>query len=220
MSCNCECNLCVVPVISGEYCDHETFQPRCNPDEHIVIISAIYGHMQKGKCIELDTPYFGCKKDVKHVLDSLCSGKVSCSVQTNADVLRRTKPCSRGILVYLDATFACVKGKAKYHIANRLLKLVCKLYRPTMSVVSYGTKCLYCLQPINNINFNFKYMYWELMRVSSLSQRETNHVDDDNMSSIGWEYLISYIYMVEGSWKSWASMGLSMCPAFSPNQLR
>ncbi|ELU07866.1 hypothetical protein CAPTEDRAFT_224739 [Capitella teleta] len=97
-------------VISDEYCDHETFQPQCNPDEHIVIISATYGHMQKGKCIELDTPYFGCQVDVKTLLGTLCSEKISCSIRTNADVLRSTKPCSKGITVYLDATYACIKA--------------------------------------------------------------------------------------------------------------
>lgn len=111
-SVHCSLTILLFPsVFSQEYCDNESFEPHCQPNESIVIVSAIYGHMKQGRCIEIDTPYFGCETDVKHILEKQCSGKPTCAIEIDDDELTSTKPCSRGISVYLDAVYACVKGK-------------------------------------------------------------------------------------------------------------
>ncbi|ELU07864.1 hypothetical protein CAPTEDRAFT_224737 [Capitella teleta] len=93
-----------------EYCDHDTFDASCNTGETIIIGGAEYGHMAEGKCIQVDLGVFGCKADVSSILSAECSGKQSCSLNVDDEALRNTKPCSVGILVYLKATYFCVKA--------------------------------------------------------------------------------------------------------------
>ena len=104
-------SLQFLPVISQEYCDYETFDAACQADERIIIGSALYGHMAQGKCIKLNTPYFGCQASVEHILDERCSGKQTCSIAVVAEELRDSQPCTPGIAVYLDASYICAKGK-------------------------------------------------------------------------------------------------------------
>lgn len=100
-----------IAVVSGEYCDTETFKVTCAPDELMQVLSAEYGHMDVGKCIESDTGNLGCKTDVKGILKRRCEGQSSCVIEVLDQELRNTKPCKRGIYVYLWATYACLKGK-------------------------------------------------------------------------------------------------------------
>ena len=97
-------------MVSGEYCDYESFDASCSSGEHIIIASAEYGHMSQGKCVKLNTGLFGCKTDVTGILNERCSGKSLCSVDVQEKSLRDSDPCTAGILVYLKATYVCVKG--------------------------------------------------------------------------------------------------------------
>lgn len=67
--------------------------------------------MKQGRCIEINTGFFGCQVDAKQILEAQCSGRHACSLRVDDDALSNTKPCSRGILIYLDAAHACVKGE-------------------------------------------------------------------------------------------------------------
>ena len=102
-----------VLVRSGEYCDFESFEARCAPDEIIVIGSATYGHMALGRCVEFDTGQFGCQSNVIPILEDLCSGQRTCSMPVDDEAFRATAPCRRGVLNYLHASYACVKGQVK-----------------------------------------------------------------------------------------------------------
>ena len=82
----------------------------CAADEIIVIGSATYGHMTLGRCVEFDTGHLGCQSDVYGILDNLCSGKRRCSIPVDDKAFRDTAPCRRGVDVYLQVSFSCVKG--------------------------------------------------------------------------------------------------------------
>ena len=73
--------------------------------------SLLLGHMAQGKCVQLDLGVFGCKSDVSQILDERCTGKRTCSLPVDDETLRSTEPCTPGILVYLKATFMCIKSK-------------------------------------------------------------------------------------------------------------
>jgi hypothetical protein len=96
---------------TAEYCENESFAPSCSPGETIVIGRAEFGHMAIGKCIEVNLGVFGCKVDVADILREECAGKQSCTISTDDPRLSNTRPCQKGILVYLKATYFCVKGK-------------------------------------------------------------------------------------------------------------
>ena len=79
-----------------------------------MIGAAEYGHMAQGKCVKLDLGIFGCKADVTDILDQRCSGKRSCTVPVVDEELRNTEPCTVGILVYLKASYMCIKGRCLF----------------------------------------------------------------------------------------------------------
>ena len=101
-------------MTNGEYCDYETFQAQCAPGEIIQMLSAEYGHIGVGKCVKADIGFLGCKADVIGIFDRICSGKQSCEMYVRDEQLRDTSPCVTGIAVYLEATYACVKGRPKF----------------------------------------------------------------------------------------------------------
>ena len=102
--------LYILTVTVGDFCDYETFEARCDSDEIIVIGSAIYGHMALGRCVEFDTGQLGCQSDVFDILHGRCSGKQSCEISADDEVLRAGSSCRRGVTLYLDASYACVQG--------------------------------------------------------------------------------------------------------------
>ncbi|ELU05611.1 hypothetical protein CAPTEDRAFT_217455 [Capitella teleta] len=104
-----ETTFACIRVSSGEFCDFETFKADCQPGYTIDILQAIYGHIARGKCVTVDFGIFGCKTDVVSILKQQCSGHNQCNISVDDEVLRRTKPCERGITVYLVATFACIR---------------------------------------------------------------------------------------------------------------
>ena len=93
-----------------ELCDHEVFEGRCATGEIIDILSAEYGHIEVGKCIETDTGFLGCKADVFGIMQQRCTGKQSCQLRVDSQELRTTKPCIQGITLYLKVAYICVKG--------------------------------------------------------------------------------------------------------------
>ena len=97
-------------VISGDFCDYENFKVTCGPEEIIVIGSATYGHMALGRCVEFDTGQLGCQSDVYDIIHERCSGKQTCEMSADDPALRASSSCRRGVTLYLDASYACLKG--------------------------------------------------------------------------------------------------------------
>ena len=92
-----------------EYCDYETFRAQCNSGQIIMMQSAVFGHMEVGKCIKTDIGFLGCKANVIDLLDERCSGKQQCELRVDDESLREFQPCVDGIELYLDAQFTCIK---------------------------------------------------------------------------------------------------------------
>jgi len=102
-----------------EYCNLETYSPKCWKNEVIVIDEAIYGRPHVGKCITsedvyseiADNPlYLGCSANVLHLLDSKCSGRQQCQVYIPDAELERTKPCLKDLKMFLEVRHHCVEG--------------------------------------------------------------------------------------------------------------
>jgi Galactose binding lectin domain len=104
-----------------ELCNVETFRPRCagGKNDIIIILTARYGRMKFGRCIEeepdfasmKDNPRFvGCSADVKRILDQQCSGLSECDVRVSSETFEGIKPCYAGLQMYLEASYTCIKG--------------------------------------------------------------------------------------------------------------
>lgn len=97
-------------VSQGEFCDYETFQVQCLPGEIFQVLSAEYGHMKIGKCVETNLGHFGCRADVTRIIAARCDGKQRCEINVLDPEIRDTQPCAKGVEEYLDVTYACLKG--------------------------------------------------------------------------------------------------------------
>ena len=110
-------------LLSGpaEYCHREIFNATCETNEVVVMQMARYGRMSLGKCIKIDLGYLGCVVDVLSVMDYKCSGRSSCSLNVDDDILYSTKPCPADITPHLQASYSCIKGKSLFVIrGNRI----------------------------------------------------------------------------------------------------
>jgi len=102
-----------------DYCMFETFHPQCYGHEVIVIDYAVYGRRQIGRCIQqadaedLDD-HLGCYADVRMLLDSKCAGRKVCEVRVPDPELQDATPCSKMLMMYLEASYSCVTGKHVY----------------------------------------------------------------------------------------------------------
>ena len=99
-----------------EYCHREIFNATCETNEVIVMQMARYGRMSLGKCIKIDLGYLGCAVDVLSVMDYKCSGRSSCSLNVDDDILYSTHPCPPDITPHLQASYSCIKGKSLFVI--------------------------------------------------------------------------------------------------------
>jgi len=95
----------------------ETFRPRCWNNEVVVVQRAIYGRRRVGKCIGSeeanlykDPRYFGCSENVLHILDDRCSGRKECEIRIPDPELDGTRPCHRGLKMFLEVIYTCVEG--------------------------------------------------------------------------------------------------------------
>jgi hypothetical protein len=112
----------------GEFCTGDTFQPRCGGGRQdvIVILSARYGRMNFGRCIEQDPElasmvnnprFIGCSADVKNILDQQCSGLSECDVRINSHNFDGIRPCIVGLQTYLEVSYTCIKGRLDFGVA-------------------------------------------------------------------------------------------------------
>jgi len=72
---------------------------------------ARYGRMRLGRCVKTDLGYLGCAVDVRHLVDSRCTGRRHCLLPVGDEELRITKPCPPDVTWYLEVQYICVKGK-------------------------------------------------------------------------------------------------------------
>ena len=105
-----------------EYCQFETFRPRCWKNEVILIESAKYGRMKTGKCLKAqadvlalshDLQYLGCSMDVLENLDWKCTGKTQCDISITDVELGLVNSCYEGLRMYLEASFKCIQGETQ-----------------------------------------------------------------------------------------------------------
>jgi len=107
----------VVPDGMQDYCQFETFEPRCWRSEVIVVNQAYYGRRHPGRCTEAEGEefaqnprYFGCSADVTAILHARCSGKKQCQVRVFDPQLANTSACIYGLMMFLEASYSCVEG--------------------------------------------------------------------------------------------------------------
>ena len=111
-------------VLDGtqDYCQFETFTPRCWQSEVVVMKQAFYGRRHVSRCTEAEGEefaqnprYFGCSADVTAILHTRCSGKKQCEVKVFDQELASTKPCVSGLMMFLEASYSCVEGALLCH---------------------------------------------------------------------------------------------------------
>lgn len=96
---------------SKEFCHNDDFVAECpEPDEVILMTSALYGRMSLGECVKQAFGFLGCYSDVITYAHERCSGRKSCLIRIPDAVLDRTKPCNEDLKSYLDTTYDCIRG--------------------------------------------------------------------------------------------------------------
>jgi len=100
-----------------DYCQFETFEPRCWQSEVIVVNQAYYGRRHPGRCTEAEGEefaqnprYFGCSADVTALLHTRCSGKKQCEVRIPDPELENIEACVVGLRMFLEASYYCAEG--------------------------------------------------------------------------------------------------------------
>nr|UCK81590.1 Gal-binding and CUB domains containing protein 2 [Arenicola marina] len=107
-------------------CVRETFNPVCGANEVVVMRSAVFGRMELGDCIRNNFGHIGCQADALQLLDSLCSGRASCSLVISMDdeQLLDINKCPGELTGYLKSAHDCIQVEqaagAYCHSAMRL----------------------------------------------------------------------------------------------------
>jgi len=132
--------------VTGEYCQFEHFNASCrSPTERIYIRSAQYGRMRVGRCVKVDLGYLGCVADVRHVIESRCSGRPHCSVAVIDDELRKRSPCPTDVTSHLQVSYACVTGQSVSRPichAQFRYKIVCNLKMESFRKIEFSENVL------------------------------------------------------------------------------
>jgi len=110
----------VVAVNEEQFCQSETFRPRCLPGEAVIISKAIYGRMSDtARCLqnEEELPelrgnpkYMGCFEDVLQSVSARCSVRPDCEIRIPDPEMEKTNPCYRHMAKYLEVTYHCITG--------------------------------------------------------------------------------------------------------------
>ena len=91
-------------------CEYQEHTLECLPQQNIVIKNAEYGHIGISECIEVETRYFGCKVDISNLLEKKCPSS-SCTIDANAEEIRKLNPCRKGLVVYIKMSYMCIDGE-------------------------------------------------------------------------------------------------------------
>jgi len=79
-----------------------------------MIVEAMYGRMRLSRCAQVDYGYIGCSADVLEHLDSLCSGRRTCSLRipdSNLDKAKSSSKCPAEFKTYLNVSYQCIEGQ-------------------------------------------------------------------------------------------------------------
>ena len=72
--------------------------------------NAAYGRMRRGECVSADLGHLGCSADALAIADRRCSGRRRCTIDVPDAEMDKLAPCYKELKVYLEASYACVKG--------------------------------------------------------------------------------------------------------------
>ena len=64
----------------------------------------------------------GCSVDVLFHIDSVCSGRRSCTIVIPDATLREMKPCPKDFALYFQAKYSCVKGRLYVFIFSGIVR--------------------------------------------------------------------------------------------------
>ena len=90
----------------------EQFNASCPDNSVILMHTARYGRMNKGRCVKQNLGYVGCTVDVINFMDRKCSGQQDCKFTVPEPELYNRKPCPGDTTPYLEAGYTCVKGES------------------------------------------------------------------------------------------------------------
>ena len=128
-------------VDAQEYCRWENFNVTCGPERVILMTSARYGRMKRGRCLTEDVS-IGCYGDVLHHADTRCSGRHDCVIRVPDETLHEVQPCSKDYMAYLEASYTCLPGESVFITFELFLcPLFCVIF-------------LSCFQPVPAIIFS------------------------------------------------------------------
>ena len=113
-----------------DYCSLETFSATCSSNEAISMVSATYGLMRIGRCMDDDFGHLGCHSEQLAYLDQLCSGRQTCQLANSNNMeMQESTPCPSGLRSYLEASYTCETGNDR--------KLIFPLYFNDLCIHTY-----------------------------------------------------------------------------------
>ena len=75
------------------------------------MVSAKYGLMRKGRCMDDDFGHLGCHSDQLAYLDKLCSGRHTCQLSNSNNMeMQENTPCPK-ISPFLETSYTCESGR-------------------------------------------------------------------------------------------------------------
>ena len=104
-----------------EYCQGEDFMASCHQGEVIIMITALYGSMKIGQCLDEDNGFLGCAADVTGTADMICSGRRECVIGVTNKEMDGQRKCIKDPWRYLEVSYKCEKGM---HKIISLIKLI------------------------------------------------------------------------------------------------
>ena len=103
-----------------DFCQSETFRPRCLAGEAVIITKAVYGRMSHGsRCLENeeelpslrdDPKYMGCFENVLSLVSVRCSGQSDCEIRIPDPEMEQSNPCYKNMFKYLVVAYRCITG--------------------------------------------------------------------------------------------------------------
>ena len=73
------------------------------------MLSAQYGRMRVGECIQDTNVAIGCYTPMIDFIDRKCSGRTTCSFPVT-ELAAISTGCSQDVVSYLDAIYTCADG--------------------------------------------------------------------------------------------------------------